>query len=301
MMVFNRPAHTARVLEAVRAARPRTLFVVADGARDGRAAEADACRQVRGLFDRVDWPCELVRDFSERNLGCRERIGSGITRVFGQVESCIFLEDDCLPHPSFFRYCEELLARYAHDEHVMTISGDGFATALGRMRFRYSYYFTRYAHIWGWATWRRAWTHYDGAMTRWPERRDSGWLKTLFPSFHDRLFWTLWFQMCYDGRLNTWDVPWVFSSWVRGGLSVCPDRNLVTNIGFDGTGTHVGRKSPFAGLAAEEMTFPLSHPLLVAAHVQAERWTQRHCFTGPWRARWKRFARYLRHGLRAGA
>ncbi len=301
MLVFNRPAHTARVLEAVRAARPRTLFVVADGARPDRPGEVEATRSVRALFDTVDWPCEVVRIFSETNLGCRERIGSGITEVFRHVDSCVFLEDDCLPHPTFFRYCADLLARYAGDDRVMTISGDGFSNELGGLRFDHSYYFTRFVHIWGWATWRRAWAHYDGTMAQWPALRDSNWLRSRFPSFEDRLFWTLWFQMCCDGRLNTWDIPWVFSSWRRDGLSICPARNLVTNIGFDGTGTHVGGRSPFAGLPVHEMDFPLQSPPAIACHEDADRWTQRYCFTGTPRRRWKRFLRYLKQGVGAEA
>ena len=123
MLVFNRPAHTARVFEAVRAARPETLFVVADGPREGRAGEAEASRATRAVFDGVDWPCEVVRLFSDVNLGCGKRIGTGITGVFERVERCIFLEDDCLPDATFFPYCEELLERYADDERVMAISG----------------------------------------------------------------------------------------------------------------------------------------------------------------------------------
>jgi len=301
MLVFNRPAHTARVLDAVRAARPRTLFVIADGARPEKPGEAGAASAVRSLFDGIDWPCEVVRVFSETNLGCRERIGSGITEVFRQTEACIFLEDDCLPHPTFFTYCAELLARHAGDERVMTISGDGFANALGGLHFERSYYFTRYPHIWGWATWRRAWAHFDGSMARWPALRDSGWLRSRFASFEDRLFWTLWFQMCYDGRLNTWDIPWVFNSWVRDGVSICPDRNLVTNIGFDGSGTHVGSASPLANLPLSEMKSPLRHPLAIRTDARADRWTQRFCFTGTPRQRWKRLLRYLKQGLNASA
>lgn len=301
MLVFNRPAHTARVFEAVRAARPRTLLVVADGPRPGKPGEEERCRAVRRVFEAVDWRCEVVRIFSEENLGCRGRVGSGISEVFSRVERCVFLEDDCLPAPTFFGYCAELLDRYAQDERVMTISGDGFTSALGGLRFEHSYYFTRFPHIWGWATWRRAWAHYDGAMSAWPALRDSGWLGSIFPSFSDRLFWTLWFEMCHDGRLNTWDLAWVFSCWQRGALAICPDRNMVTNIGFDGTGTHTGAGSRFADLARADMDFPMQHPTDVAPDAAADRWTQRECFAGSPRRKWKRLLRYLRHGRRASA
>lgn len=339
MLVFNRPDHTARVLERVRAARPPMLLVVADGPRPGRADDELNCARVRALFERVDWPCEVVRLFSEANLGCKQRVGSGITDVLDRVESAIFLEDDCLPDPTLFPFCEELLERYRDDERVMMISGDCFPPMEAIARFdpaaaRHSYHFTRYLHIWGWATWRRAWRHYDPALTRWPALRDQGWLRRRLVSRADALFWTLWFQACHDGRLGTWDVPWAFSCWSAdiagsqpwggGGLAICPNRNLVSNLGFDGSGTHVGaarpadtrppgseggstrrrsRKPTFNDLPTFPMSFPLVHPPTDAMlpNLGSEQWTQRHCFTGSFSTRWKRWKRYLRQGLSAKA
>lgn len=354
MLVFNRPEHTARVFERVRAARPPVLFVVADGPRTGREDDERNCAAVRRVFDGVDWPCEVVRLFSETNLGCKQRVGSGITEVFRHVESAVFLEDDCLPEPSFFPYCEELLERYRDDERVMMISGDCFppreviegavrhgpsSRAIG------SYHFTRFVHIWGWASWRRAWQHYDPSLTQWPGLRHGGgdgdgapdvrtglaggrWLRDRFGGGlrgrADALFWTLWFQACWEGRMNTWDIPWAFSCWTAavrgsekwggGGLAICPNVNLVTNIGFDGSGTHVGvgrggeqrtrrrsRTPKFANLPTEPMKFPMRHPSEVQPCVEAEEWTQRHCFTGSLKTRWKRWRRYMREGLNAKA
>jgi hypothetical protein len=302
MIVFNRPDLAARVFDAIRAARPRTLIAIADGPRSGHPADAGACAASRAVFEGIDWPCELVRVFSETNLGCRERVGSGITEAFGHVERCIILEDDCVPHASFFPYCAELLERYAEDERITTISGSGFAPEAGGFEFQSSYYLTRFAHIWGWATWRRAWAHYDGRMARWPALRDSDWLGRWCPRFHDRLYWKLWFQMCYDGRVDTWDVPWTFSSWATqtGGLSICPARNLVSNIGFGAGATHTRVVTPFANLAAHEMEFPLRHPADVGHPDEAvDAWTQRACYTGSPRRRLKRLMRYARKGLRA--
>ncbi len=342
MLVFNRPEHTARVFDRVREARPPMLFVVADGPRPGRADDEVNCAAVRRVFERVDWPCEVVRLFSETNLGCKQRVGSGITEVLNRVEAAIFLEDDCLPEPTFFPYCEELLERYRDDERVMMISGDCFppreliqraAGASAEPGALTSYHFTRFMHIWGWATWRRAWAHYDPALTRWPQLRDRDWLRQRFQSRADALFWRLWFQACWEGRMNTWDIPWAFSCWTApvrgsekwggggsggsetgGGLAICPNVNLVTNIGFDGSGTHVGvgrsdarrkaRKSrtpKFANLPTEPMAFPLRHPTVIAPCVAAEQWTQRFCYTGSLRTRWKRWRRYRKDGLTAKA
>ena len=118
----------------------------------------------RAVTEEVDWPCEVERDYADANLGCKRRVSTGVSWVFEQAEEAILLEDDCLPHPSFFRYCEELLERYRDDDRVMHISGDNLR--FGR-RGEASYFFSRYPHVWGWASWRRAWRHYDPDLREW--------------------------------------------------------------------------------------------------------------------------------------
>src|SRR5262249_20722231 len=154
-LIFNRPNTTARVMEAIRTAGPGRLYVAADGPRDGNADEAKRCAEVRRIATQVDWPCEVQTLFRERNLGCRQAVSSAITWFFEQEQEGIILEDDCLPSPSFFPYCAELLARFRNDERIMCITGCNFQQDM--KGYPYSYYFSKYHHVWGWATWRRAW------------------------------------------------------------------------------------------------------------------------------------------------
>jgi hypothetical protein len=111
-LIFNRPEETARTFAAIRAVRPARLLVVADGPRAGRRGEEELCRRTRSVIDGVDWPCEVLRNFSGANMGCGRRVASGFDWAFAQVEEAIILEDDCLPDPSFFPYCAELLERW---------------------------------------------------------------------------------------------------------------------------------------------------------------------------------------------
>ena len=145
-LVFNRPDTTARVFEALRAARPARLYVAADGPRPNREGEAARCDDVRRIATQVDWPCKVTTLFRDRNLGCRIGVSTAIDWFFEHEEEGIVLEDDCLPSTSFFPYCAELLARYRHDERVMCVSGDNFQ--LGREVTQYSYYFSRNIHCW---------------------------------------------------------------------------------------------------------------------------------------------------------
>jgi hypothetical protein len=257
--VFNRPDTTHRVFEAIRAARPRKLFVFADGPRNDRPEEAALCADVRKITENVDWPCEVVRDYAEENLGCRLRMAGGITSLFEEVEEAIILEDDSLPHPTFFRFCEELLARYRNDDRVGQICGVNFQRGLRRGDS--SYYFSRYNHLWGWATWRRSWNEYDLQMSKWPSLRDGGWL---YDFLRDPLLYHYWykkFEKAYTGRIDSWDYQWNLATWSANRLAVIPSVNLVTNIGVTGRSRKDASGPNLCNIPSEELMFPLHHPL----------------------------------------
>lgn len=270
MFLFNRPELTARIFAEVRRARPSRLLLVADGPRNDQ--ERARCELARRAVERVDWNCDVLRNYSDVNLGCRGRMSGGFDWVFQQVEEAILLEDDCLPHPTFFRFCSKLLERYRQDERVMMISGDNFQR--GRRRTANSYYFSRIPHIWGWATWRRAWRQYDVSLRRWPELRDSGFLQGLFDNPQFARTYRRIFDDTAEGRIDTWDHQWAFAVWQNGGLCVLPETNLITNIGFGPDATHTrDPASVDSGIPSTAMTFPLVHPPAVAACVEADRFT----------------------------
>ncbi|HVF49820.1 MAG TPA: hypothetical protein VNA19_07030 [Pyrinomonadaceae bacterium] len=257
-LIFNRPETTARVFAEIARARPEKLLVVADGPRDGRPEEAERCRATRAVVERVDWECEVLTDYAETNLGCKARIASGLGWVFEQVAEAIILEDDCLPHPSFFPFCEELLERYRDDERVSMISGDNFQR--GQRRTPYSYYFSRYPHIWGWASWRRAWQHYDPDIKYWQALRKTDWLRDILGDDVTARYWQAIFDNVAAGRATTWDYQWLFACWAQNGFAVAPEVNLISNIGFGADSTHTATPDETANLPAGEMLFPLRHP-----------------------------------------
>jgi len=260
-IIFNRPDTTARVFEAIRAARPQRLLVVADGARTTRQGESEKCAATRAVIDSVDWDCDVHKDYSDSNLGCRKRVASGITWAFGIVDRAVILEDDCVPTPSFFRYSTEMLDRYEDDKRIMMVSGDNHL--FGQNETNDSYYFSRYAHCWGWATWKRAWDRNDLEMTQWPEIRRRRLFDQYFWKSSERYYWNSLFHYVFDGNIDTWDYQWVYSIWANGGVSIVPQRNLVRNIGFHAEATHTRGDSVYASLDAEALDFPLVHPRTV--------------------------------------
>ena len=281
LLVFNRPEATARVFEVVKQVRPKKLLVVADGPRPGRKGEAGLCRRTREIATAVDWPCEVEVHFSEENLGCKGNVSAGLDWVFSRVEEAIVLEDDCLPDPAFFRFCEELLDRYRDETKISQICGSNYQEGVSRTID--SYYFSRHAHIWGWATWRRAWRQNDLHMTAWPELRAKGWLRSYLEDSKAAFYWTKLFDDSYrggDGSLNSWAIPWTFSCWAAGNLSVIPNVNLVSNIGHSAEGTHTTGQGAANRTEVGVLTFPLRHPDCVVMNAEADLYTEETFYYG---------------------
>lgn len=231
-VIFNRPDYTRQVFNAICAAKPKKLFVIADGPR--ATDEEAVCQEVRAIVEKIDWPCEVYRNYAEKNLGLKERFRSGLTWFFENVEAGIILEDDCLPHPSFFRFAEEMLEKYGNDERVMMISGDNFLPNLNVTTD--SYFFSRYFPIWGWATWRRSWNKYDVNMRSWETQEKKNFIKEIYPNepyMADHM--KKIFDEILSGKLNTWDVQWLYICLISNTFCITPKLNLISNIGIVGT------------------------------------------------------------------
>ncbi len=281
LLIFNRPETTTRVFEQVRQARPERLLVVADGPRANVEGEDERCARARAATEVVDWPCEVTRDYTDANLGCKRRVSSGISWVFDEVEEAILLEDDCLPHPSFFPFCEELLDRYRDDERVMHISGDNLG--FGR-RGDASYFFSRYPHIWGWASWRRAWRRYDPDLREWVMSSDPDRSEVLsrFADADERRFWYRVWDESASGEIDTWDYQWVFACIANGGLAINPNVNLVTNVGFGEDSRHTSSDGEgLSELPAVDVELPLQHPSVIERDAECDAETARRFFSDP--------------------
>ncbi|HEX9639336.1 MAG TPA: glycosyltransferase family 2 protein [Acidobacteriota bacterium] len=243
------------------AVKPRRLFIVADGPRND--ADRGRCLAARAITDAIDWDCEVTRNYADRNLGCKRRMASGIEWVFGQCEQAIVLEDDAVADPCFFSFCAELLERYRGDERVMMVSGQSFSER--RWTNRNGYYFSRFPLIWGWASWARAWRHYDLEMKPWLELRHSQWLEQFLGDRELARGWRDNFDAVAFRGLDTWDYQWTFACWRAQGLVAVPNVNLVTNIGFGQDATHTKKAgSHLAHLRRRAIGFPLRHPQRVA-------------------------------------
>jgi hypothetical protein len=270
LFLFRRPDRTRSVVERVRDARPERLFLIADGPRPESPEDRHECELARAVVAEVDWPCEVTRIYADENIGLRLRIPTGIDEVFRSVDRAILLEDDCLPDPAFFPFCEEMLRRYADDERVMHVAGSQLLRPAPAREA--SYHFSRYPHIWGWGTWRRAWATYDVDLAGWQRlgrRQRDARLAGMFEDDSERRYW----RYVWDGarEIESWDAQWSYALLDRSGLAVNPNSNLVSNIGF-GEGATNAVEDPYgiAGRRLEGIAFPLRHPETVAADAEAD-------------------------------
>ena len=260
-LIFNRPDTTARVFEAIRQAKPSRLYVGADGPRKERLGEKERCEEARRIALSVDWPCEVHTLFRDENLGCRLAVSQAITWFFEHEPQGVILEDDCLPHWSFFSYCAELLERYRDEHRIMCISGDNTINA--PFPSTASYDFSRYPLIWGWATWSRAWQNYDLDGFAGADRASV--IAKLSPDRRIRRNWNSIMDSVANGRIDTWDYQWSFAVWQADGLASVPSVNLVSNIGFGEEATHTTDATHArADEPALRLSGPFRHPPVTA-------------------------------------
>jgi len=257
---FNRADCLQRVFDRVREARPSRLYLVLDAPREGRPNDVVGNAACRDVFARVDWPCEVVRDYAEKNMGCRGRMSSGITAFLAKWGEGVILEDDCVPHLDFFRFCAEMLELYRSDMRI--------GSAVGMQEHPYlrkretSYYFDRFPGSCGWATWQRAWACYARSQAYWHEISDGRFLETIFRDRRQMERICGWFDDTCGERNTSWATQWWLTNIVQNFLTIHPAVNMITNIGYAGA-HNVGRTEGVHDVPAHGLDFPLVHPRFV--------------------------------------
>lgn len=255
-IIFNRADTAQGVFNKIKEQQPPTLLVIGDGPRKTKSDDEKKIIETRKIIEQVDWSCKVYTNFSDTNLGCRKRISSGLDWAFNIVDRAIILEDDCLANNSFFRFSQEMLEKYETEEKIMMISGNNNSF----MKPLESYYFSNYFHIWGWATWARAWKKNDINLSDWPELKKTDFIKKTFNKKSEQYYWSHYFDLLYSNQVDSWAVPWTYSCYKENGISIAPKYNLISNIGFGKNATHTKTESIFSKTESKELEFPLIHP-----------------------------------------
>jgi len=265
--LYRRPSLAKQLLEILGSQRPAVIWLIADGPRD--ADEKLLCEETRREAERaINWSCQVRRIYADSNLGLKERIETGLDTVFAQEEQAIVLEEDCHPTPDFFPFCVEMLARYRDEPKVAGISGNCFLPRNAEIKTDYS--FSRYLHIWGWATWARAWNSYDRKNWAWP----AGGFRELFPDADRReeKYWNRIFARMATGRLSTWDYGLISWIWMNCKVAITPAQNLVRNAGFGPDATNTRDESAETGIEREgRLQPPFRGPADIRADEEVDR------------------------------
>ena len=274
LVAFNRPDTTLQVIQAIRKVRPQRLYVAVDAARPHKPGEVQLCEKTkRVILDTIDWDCEVKTLFREQNAGCARGVSGAISWMLQTEEMGIILEDDCVPGDSFFRYCKTLLHHYRDDERIMHISG--FSVQPDTQRGGASYYFSKYAELWGWATWRRAWQKFDFDLTHFSGFVDQGGLDAIFqrPAGIKQRWMKNFTRMIAEDPPTVWGYRWMYSIWKENGLCITPQVSLVKNIGFDERAVHTKvANSQLDQIVSHELA-EITHPPLMIPNVKADELT----------------------------
>jgi hypothetical protein len=233
-LLFNRPDTTQLVFNEIRKIKPKYLYISADGPRKNNNSDIIKCKKTREIIDQIDWNCKVHTVFREENFGCGNAMSKAITWFFSKVEKGIILEDDCIPSPSFFTFCEKMLIKYNNDKRITHVNGTSYVVKDSQD----TYYFSKYYHVWGWATWKRAWINYSFNMPSYPKFKAENQIQNIFSNQVIQNFWISCFDMVHSHKIDTWDYQWVYANLVSGGVSIMPYVNLVSNIGFNNEATH---------------------------------------------------------------
>ncbi|MBS6396182.1 MAG: hypothetical protein KH452_03365 [Clostridiales bacterium] len=267
VIVFNRVELAKKMLKCLEKIQPEQLFVISDGAREHVSGEKEKVEKVRALFEEIPWPCKVYKNYADQNMGCDNRVPSGIDWVFGQVEQAVILEDDCIPSDDFFRYSENMLERYKDNHSVMMIAGSNY---MQNYKMRDCCCFSARVYTWGWATWKRAWECYNEDEEVWKQIKKDGTLAQIYP-FRIRHFVKKELDYYYERGKCPWDYLWWVSCMRYQGLCAVPSVNLISNQGFGEDATHTQDQGSYDG-QTYSMEFPLKYPARVERDHQIDKY-----------------------------
>lgn len=269
-IIFNRPDTTFRVFETIKMAKPSRLYIAADGPRKTHSDDLNLCNDARKVIDLIDWSCDIYTKLSDENLGCGKSVSSAITWFFETEQEGIILEDDCLPHLDFFFYCQELLDVYRENSFIGMISGNNFQN--GKSRNNFSYYFSQYGSIWGWATWKRTWEKFNLRICIESFDTVNLSISKIFSSKSEIVYWMKIASLMKNSKIDSWAYPFTFCLWINNLLSIVPNTNLVTNIGFDARGTHTKDPKNISSDIPSAPILPIIHTTLCKVDKKADRY-----------------------------
>ncbi len=284
LIAWRRPGKTIKVIEKIKEIKARKIYVACDGFISDDKINNIKVQETREIIkNSINWECELKKLFSDSNQGCKKGVSNAINWFFKNEKEGIILEDDCLPHLDFFYFCEEMLRKYRFDDRIWSITGQNIQNNIWRGDS--TYYFSKYSHCWGWASWRRCWEKYDRDIQNWPKFKKSKLLNNFFERKIERKYWeNIFDNLYYKSKPDTWDYQWTLTCLINSGLTIIPNQNLIENIGFDNEATHTKttlfNTKIFNFNRYTSKIFPIIHPIYIHSDKNADKYTELNCYSG---------------------
>ena len=237
LLAYKRTKNIKKILKILKKLNATKLYVSIDGPKNNNP-DFYQNKKVKEIFDNLNWNYKIKKNYLKINYGCRDAVSNGIDWFFENEKMGIIIEDDCLPNKSFFKFCKKNLIFFRNNKKIGCITGNNFQSKKNYKTYNYDYYFSKYPHCWGWATWRRSWKLYDRNIKFWKNFKNSKSWKQYFEEKDQYRYWTKIFDNCYKNKLDSWAFPWALCLWKKNLLTVTPSVNLVKNTGFEEDATH---------------------------------------------------------------
>lgn len=273
VIIFNRPDFAKNIFSALSQLKPTKLYVISDGART--LDEEKEVLESRKIFNSIPWDCEVNYNYSDVNLGLRKRISGGISWVFQMEEKLIIIEDDCIPHPDFFTYCDVLLKQFKDDKRIMSINGCNLNPKISEKNSE-TYFFSRYSNSWGWATWKRAWDLFDSELVGLENKTTArNFSKNLPFQYRSHTYWLFILKNVKNLKIDSWAYRWMFTLWINNGLAIVPSSNLIQNIGNDQRSTNTRGHLHYINIRTSNLKKSKSQePKQIIANLCYDRWLE---------------------------
>lgn len=268
LICFNRPSVTRKVFNKIKKQKPSKLFIIIDGPRAKNLNDMRNVKRVKRIVSDINWKCKVYKNFSKNNIGLKKRIVSGLNWVFKKVDKAIILEDDCYPTDNFFTFCESMLSFYQNNKKVLVITGNNFQKEPVNNK---SYYFSKYSHIWGWATWRSTWNLFNDEEKNIQKFLRSKKFKKINKIIDEQNYWKSMHYQIKQGSLKSWAFYFLINIWKKNGLTVTPNKNLITNLGINKiSSSNKNDPNLKIHLSKTDIMFPLIHPKIVKVNEIAD-------------------------------
>ena len=259
VIIFNRPDKTKLLYKNLNIYKPDTLFIISDGPRKNILNDKEKVKKTREVFKNISWKCKVLTNYSEKNLGTRDRIVSGINWVFQKVEEAIILEDDCIPSKEFFPFMEQMLNKYRANLKIGSVCGSNHFNF--KQKNKESYFFSKYQNCWGWATWKNRWQKFDNNLKTLDRAKKNKLLKLYLGSYRAYLYWHWILDKVKNKKIDSWAYIWAYTGFIKKYFHIIPKKSLIKNVGYDSSATHTKKLKDKLKVSSNfKFRFPLIHP-----------------------------------------